>query len=310
MKKLLCLVLTLVLCLSFVLTGCSNKTTNTTDDTQATTTEPKTTHNTSDAVDALEALGVDAEALDISPDIYYSDKEYGFQLNDPVEGDTIAIIHTNYGDIYAVLFEEECPNTVKNFIELANAGKYNNVIFHRVIDDFMIQGGDFENQDGTGGSTYNGEVLYDEFCDKLVNLRGSLAMANSGKDTNGSQFFINQAGTSGINFENSSQSWANFQTYIKQYANDADTLNNFLNYYYTSCYVADVVPDEIKRFYEEFGGNPYLDGAYNCTDKGHTVFGQVYDGMDVVDEIAGVDVDDNSKPTKDVIIKSIEITTY
>jgi len=91
-----------------------------------------------------------------------------------------------------VLFPDLAPETVKNFEELANQNKYNEVIFHRVIDDFMIQTGDFENGNGTGGYSYNGPgtKINDEFHDDLKNLRGALSMANSGPNTNGSQFFI------------------------------------------------------------------------------------------------------------------------
>ena len=77
-----------------------------------------------------------------------------------------------------------------------------------------------------------------------------------------------------------------------------------------NCYDTDIVPNEVRVLYETIGGNPYLDGAYNAVDRGHTVFAQVIDGMDVVDKIAVVKVDDDDKPVENVVIKSIDITTY
>jgi len=96
-----------------------------------------------------------------------------------------AILHTNHGDIEIMLFDEDAPKTVNNFVKLAGDGFYDGVIFHRVIPDFMIQGGD-PTGTGTGGPGYTFE---DEINDRKV-VRGALAMANAGPDTNGSQFFI------------------------------------------------------------------------------------------------------------------------
>jgi peptidyl-prolyl cis-trans isomerase B (cyclophilin B) len=96
-----------------------------------------------------------------------------------------ATLHTNHGSIEIELFEGEAPKTVENFRKLAGDGFYSSVIFHRVIPDFMIQGGD-PTGTGTGGPGYTFE---DEFNDHPVE-RGALAMANAGPNTNGSQFFI------------------------------------------------------------------------------------------------------------------------
>lgn len=296
MKRLLCILLSALICLCAVsLTGCGEEAK--TESTTASTTASKT-----------DDLGIDLASLGINPDITYSDKAYGFQLDKPVKGDTIAIMHTSMGDISLRLFEEECPETVKNFIELAKAGKYDGVIFHRVIEDFMIQGGDYENQDGTGGKSYQGGQFEDEFCDKLVNLTGSLAMANSGRDTNGSQFFINMADPEAYNFESQVSEWESYKTQLKEMAGQTETLTNVLNYY--SFYNTDIVPEEIVKLYEEYGGNYHLDGAYSYNDKGHTVFGQVFEGLDIVEKISKVATDDNDKPKKDVILESVEITEY
>src|SRR3954464_8330092 len=96
-----------------------------------------------------------------------------------------ATLHTNHGDIEVTFFDEAAPKTVSNFVDLANKGFYDGVIFHRVIKEFMIQGGD-PTGTGTGGPGYTFE---DEINDHKV-VRGALAMANAGPNTNGSQFFI------------------------------------------------------------------------------------------------------------------------
>ncbi|UQF11755.1 peptidylprolyl isomerase [Vagococcus lutrae] len=103
-----------------------------------------------------------------------------------------ATIKTNRGDIQIVLFPEHAPKTVENFIELSKKGYYDGVIFHRVIPEFMIQGGD-PTGTGMGGESIYGEAFEDEFSDKLFNLKGALSMANAGPNTNGSQFFIVQS---------------------------------------------------------------------------------------------------------------------
>jgi peptidyl-prolyl cis-trans isomerase A (cyclophilin A) len=98
-----------------------------------------------------------------------------------------AIIETNLGTIKAELFEDKTPITAGNFIKLAQNGYYNGVIFHRVIDGFMIQGGD-PTGTGRGGPGYN---IKDEFVPGLSNVRGVFSMANTGRpNTGGSQFFI------------------------------------------------------------------------------------------------------------------------
>jgi peptidyl-prolyl cis-trans isomerase B (cyclophilin B) len=98
---------------------------------------------------------------------------------------TAATLHTNHGAVDVELFDEDAPKTVGNFVKLASDGFYDGVIFHRVIPDFMIQGGD-PTGTGTGGPGYQFE---DEINDHRI-VRGALAMANAGPNTNGSQFFI------------------------------------------------------------------------------------------------------------------------
>lgn len=108
---------------------------------------------------------------------------------------TTAVMTTNFGEIKIGLYDDKAPETVKNFVELSKDGKYDGVIFHRVIPDFMIQGGDFENANGTGGHSYKGPdtSILDEFGEGLTHDYGVLSMANAGPNTGASQFFIVQA---------------------------------------------------------------------------------------------------------------------
>ena len=206
----------------------------------------------------------------------------GYQLESPQIGDEIAVMKTNMGDIKLRFVPEAAPKAVENFITHSKNGYYNGVIFHRVIENFMIQGGD-PNGTGMGGKSIWGTSFEDEFSDKLFNITGAVAMANSGKNTNGSQFFINQGGP------DSFEGW--------------DRLSNFgIN--------VSKITDDIKNLYIENGGNPYLDGAYSTSGKGHTVFAQVFEGMDVVDKIAAVQTNQSNKPLEDVVIETIEVTNY
>ncbi|UDM31984.1 peptidylprolyl isomerase [Lentilactobacillus laojiaonis] len=178
-----------------------------------------------------------------------------------------ATINTNYGKIEIQLLPEQAPKTVENFVALAESGYYNGVTFHRVIPDFMIQGGDPTGTGAGGQSSFGGE-FEDEFSLEAFNLNGALSMANAGPNTNGSQFFIvtNQNVPSKM----------------------IDQLKG-ANY-----------PDEIIEAYKN-GGTPWLDFR-------HTVFGQVIDGMDVVEQISKVARNAQDKPKDDVIMESVEIT--
>ena len=316
-KKTLCLIAALAIIPAFAVGCSSEKSESQSSETEATTTAVATKDEAKvgkPAVSALEDMGIVPSTVGINPSVNYDDNKVGFQLDAPKDGDTIAVMHTSKGDIRLRLFAEQAPKTVTSFINLAKEGKYNNTIFHRVIKDFMIQGGDYENANGTGGTSSYGESFEDEFCDKLFNIRGAVAMANSGPDTNGSQFFINQttpeAYKSNGGFQAFENQWTNIKAQLENYK-DSELFSAFVQQYGTYCYNTDVISDEIKKLYDENGGNPYLDGAYNAVDRGHTVFAQVIDGMDVVDAIADVSVDStSSKPTEDVIITSVEITTY
>lgn len=123
------------------------------------------------------------------------EKEKATTTPEAKTSDKLAIFTTNQGQFSIKLEEQKAPNTVGNFVKLANAGFYNGQRFHRVIEGFMIQGGDPLSKDiskkmmwGTGGPGYN---FADEFGAGLSNVAGTISMANAGPNTNGSQFFIN-----------------------------------------------------------------------------------------------------------------------
>jgi len=147
-----------------------------------------------------------------------------------------ATLHTNVGVIVLELHDEDAPKTVENFRKLSGEGFYDQLVFHRVIPDFMIQGGCPEGT-GRGGPGYTFE---DEFNDHKI-ARGALAMANAGPNTNGSQFFIVTTAAA-----------------------------------------------------------PWLDGK-------HTVFGEVTDGMDVVDAIESTETDGSDRPLSDQTIERVEL---
>jgi peptidyl-prolyl cis-trans isomerase B (cyclophilin B) len=187
----------------------------------------------------------------------------------PSKGDMVAIMTTNRGVIKIKLFPNEAPKTVENFTTHAKNGYYEGIIFHRVINDFMIQGGDPLGT-GTGGQSIWGRAFEDEFTGELHNLRGALCMANAGPNTNGSQFFIVQA----------SDVPEHLLSQMKQ--------------------MPEAFPATTVEAYKELGGTPWLDFR-------HTVFGQVFEGMDVVDAIADVKVGAQDKPVNAVVIETIEI---
>ena len=191
------------------------------------------------------------------------------QLAMPAAGDTVAIMHTNMGDISIRLFPQYAPKTVENFVTHAKNGYYNGIVFHRVIKDFMIQGGD-PTATGCGGESIWGDSFADEFTPQLHNLRGALSMANAGPNTNGSQFFIVQA--------------ASVHPSLLAQMKD----------------LPDAFPSDCVAAYEQVGGTPHLDYR-------HSVFGQVFEGMDVVDAIASVKTDGRDKPLEDVTILGIDV---
>ncbi|CAM2838352.1 peptidylprolyl isomerase [Dolosigranulum pigrum] len=191
------------------------------------------------------------------------------QLHLEKQTGTTTTIKTNKGDITLQLFDKLAPKTVKNFVELAQDGYYDGVIFHRVIPNFMIQGGD-PTGTGRGGKSIYGEQFEDEFSDQLFNLRGALSMANAGPNTNGSQFFI-----------------VTMDEVPAQMVGQLEAAG---------------FPAEIIDAYKERGGTPWLDNK-------HTVFGHLIAGEDVAQAIQNVERDAADKPLEDVTIETIDIST-
>lgn len=332
-KKLLSLLLTgaIIIGTASNLAGCAKYERSEEDATTTTITNPETTEPATTKLSKTEEEFImNAKMPTLNPLIKNdTENKVGYQLEMPKSGDQIAILHTNMGDITLRLFPENAPKTVTNFITLAQQGKYDGVIFHRVINDFMIQTGDYENANGTGGKSIYGDKFEDEFASTLFNIRGSVAMANSGVNTNGSQFFINQSNASSFNRNNHNTTANITEDKIAEiYESIVYNYNQYAAYYgttFTSRYptlesYADAsfgqlapltyaVDEEVWKLYEENGGNIHLDGALRVSG-GHTVFAQVIEGMDIVDAIAAVETDDNDKPKTDVIINTVEITTY
>ena len=178
----------------------------------------------------------------------------GAQKDAPKSGDTIAVITTNQGVMKAKLFTSLVPESTKNFIELAQQGKYSNVPFHRIIEGFMIQGGDFTNKNGTGGHSAGGPgtTIADQYHPELSHIRGALSWAKTSQPKSiGSQFFI-------------------------------------------------VHPEKGAHFLDHREGGP--------ADNGYSVFGQVYEGLDVLDKIATTAVRGES-PASPMTIESVTIET-
>ncbi|WBL14303.1 peptidylprolyl isomerase [Sutcliffiella sp. NC1] len=253
MKKLLVLV---SLILVLIIAGCGTSDNNE-EQTGQGSNETTSNNDTNNAAGDDQEEPVDLENL-VFPQM----------SSEVAENERVVEIVTNKGTIVVKLFPEHAPKTVENFITHAENGYYEGVIFHRVIEEFMIQGGD-PNGTGTGGESIWGEPFEDEFALELLNFRGALSMANAGPNTNGSQFFIVQAGPLGAEYE-------------EQLANAG-------------------YPEKAIEYYLENGGTPWLDFK-------HTVFGHVVEGMDIVDEIAQVEKGANDKPVEDIVIEKVNVT--
>lgn len=186
-------------------------------------------------------------------------------INEILDGEIKVVIKTTMGDMTFKLFEKDIPKTVENFITHAKNGYYNGIIFHRIIKDFMIQGGD-PTGTGMGGESIWGSSFEDEFSKEYFNFYGALSMANAGPGTNGSQFFVVQSKhvDNGMLANLEQGGW----------------------------------PKEAIEIYAQKGGTPWLDHR-------HTVFGQLIDGFDVLENIASVETGFQDKPVEDVKIVEI-----
>lgn len=195
------------------------------------------------------------------------------QFTHPAAGDTIAVFDTSAGVIKAVLFPDEAPQAVQNFTTLAQQGFYNGLTVTRVEKDFIVEAG--QGADGKGTTIWNGSRYPAETSDKLHHYSGALCAAADSSGECASVFYVVETLPGGDS--------------VTQELVDAMNAAGWR---------ADVV-----SAYQTAGGAPYLD----YTD---TVFGQVYEGMDVVDAIAQTGVDENQQPREAVTINSVSIETY
>ena len=261
MKKLLALLIsTSLICL---LAGCGE------DDTTLTQTTKQGTETT-------EAQPVETQTVDNDPAVLDDECGYTDMMNYtvPKDGeDIVEIVIKDKGTVKIKLFPELLPKACENFTTLVSQGYYDGLTFHRIISDFMIQGGDPEGT-GRGGRCIWGEKFDGGYSKYLYHVKGALAYANSGSTaTDGSQFYI-VVGT-------------------KTNKNDIAKSNPYFTY-----------TDKAYEAYEEDGGTPWLDGGY-------TVFGQVFEGMDIVTDVCNnTEVDANDMPVKPVIIEKASIVKY
>ncbi len=207
-----------------------------------------------------------ASATEPTEQIVFGSKVMNFTA--PQDGEEVIILTVKgYGDIKIKLFPEYASKGVQNFKTLAERGYYNGLIFHRIINHFMIQGGD-PLGNGTGGESIWGSRFDGGASPYLIHTAGAVAYANSGSTaTDGSQFFI-----------------VTGQKYAEeQFSPD--------------------YPEEAKKYYIEDGGAPWLDGKY-------TVFGQVYDGLDIVFKLQQVPTGASDKPVTNVVIESMKVAKY
>lgn len=197
------------------------------------------------------------------------------QLAAPAEGALIATVSTTKGDFSLVLFPDEAPMAVENFVGLAQQGYYDGLPFHRVIEGFLIQTGDTEGTGSGGDTIWNGNAYPNEISDTLHHYAGAVAMAHAQGDSAGnrSQFYIVQSASDSVD------------SALAKTLEEAG------------------VREEVVAAYRAVGGAPYLDNL-------NTVFGQVYAGMEVVDAIAAVECGENDQPLEAVQVNTVTIGTY
>ena len=195
------------------------------------------------------------------------------QFTHPAAGDTIAVFDTSAGTFKAVLFPDEAPQAYDNFTGLVQQGYYNGLTVSRVESGFVVEAG--QGADGKGTTIWNGGRYPVEATDSLHHYSGALCMGVDASGECASVFYVMQTlpGSQSVTQEL------------------VDKMN-------AASYRAEVV-----AAYQSAGGAPYLD----YTD---TVFGQVYEGMDVIDAIGQTGVDENQKPTEDITINSVTIEQY
>ncbi len=210
----------------------------------------------------------------------FSCAQSGNSSGDQEKSGTRVLLETDYGDMLVLLYDET-PLHRDNFIELAEEGFYDGVLFHRVIEDFMIQTGDPESKDarpneplGRGGPGYTIEA---EIIPGLMHKKGALAAARQGDQVNpekrssGSQFYIVQG-----------------RVFSHQ---ELDAFEERLDKPFTT---------EQRKTYTTLGGVPHLDNEY-------TVFGEVIEGMEIIDKIAETETDQRDRPVEDIRLKNVKV---
>ncbi|ART77821.1 peptidylprolyl isomerase [Sutcliffiella horikoshii] len=243
----------MLLALILIVTGCGSSTND----------ENATSNNSTNEQQSEENAGQETEDEGAGEEVEVGEFQ---QFTNSSETIRTVEIETTKGKMVVNLYPDAAPKAVENFVTHAEDGYYDGLTFHRVIEDFMIQGGDPEGT-GMGGESIWGEPFEDEFSREMLHFRGALSMANSGANTNGSQFFI---------------------VHAKEV--DEATMESMIKAGY---------PEEVIELYEENGGTPGLDFR-------HTVFGQVVEGMKVLDAIATVETE-NEKPVEDVVIEKMTV---
>ncbi|MBQ9383274.1 MAG: peptidylprolyl isomerase [Ruminiclostridium sp.] len=241
------------------------------------------------------------------------------------KGDTYAVITVrDFGDIKVKLYPELAPYAVYNFVELAKAGTYSGRNFHRIMDDFMIQGGSANGQ-GSGGDSFEGGSFRNEINTSLRHYYGAFCYGSAMGDMSDQFYIVNNKkpqtdlDTSYVRVSNTYYSQAqqfaeavnsldpsdeNYAAYYNYYKMQFDFS---INYSQGAAYMYETITDDVKKTYEERGGYPGLDGGY-------TVFGQTVEGFDVIDKISAVEKSESSTgemsvPMKDIIIDKVEIFT-
>ncbi|NPA67757.1 MAG: peptidylprolyl isomerase [Chlorobi bacterium] len=244
-------------------------------------------------------------------------------FNESTLPDTLVLIETPYGNMKIKLYDKT-PKHKANFIKLVKSGFYDGLLFHRVIKDFMIQGGDPDSKDapagkmlGNGGPGYQIDA---EFVPELFHKKGVIAAAREGdavnpqKKSSGSQFYIVQ----GRKFTDEELNALEEQISLGNYISSHPEINKLATQYRMTGnkpafdklleeiktkqdYKPYKIPENQRKIYKTIGGTPHLDGNY-------TVFGEVIEGLDVIDKIAASETDRNDRPLKDVKMK-IKIIT-
>ena len=215
---------------------------------------------------AVQQVADDAEVLGADGCLNYTMPEKGEEI--------VVLTIENYGDVKIRLFPEESPKGVENFTTLVKNGYYDELIFHRVIDEFVIQGGDPKG-DGTGGAdAWGGSGFAQTISDRLSHVTGAVAYATAQDKLNKSQFYI-------VTGKEIQPEWfSQFRSLTGRSFTPA-----------------------MQELYETAGGDPDLDGDYE-------VFGQVFDGMEYCLDIQKVPTDGNNKPKSAVRIEKAIVTEY